>query len=78
MINYSKKLIKYISIATIIISFAFTQCEQLSKFPCISTLGCDWISQVKEGPCLELNQSECRSGKYQGCYWEFGFNQESK
>jgi len=61
----------------VLINFLHSQCDELSKFPCISTLGCEWISQIEEGLCEDLSQNECRSGKYQGCYWQYSYNDAS-
>ena len=58
-------MIKYFNYSFIyvilIMNFIFSQCEELSQYPCASTMGCEWIPEVQEGSCIDLNQTECQS-----------------
>ena len=58
-------------ILTLLLSFSFSECDDLSALQCSSNADCEWIEDVEIGNCSVFDNSEISCTSYSGeCYWD--------
>ena len=57
---------KYL-ILTLLLSFSFSECDELTEMQCASNADCEWIENIETEWCSSNNQSECLEQDV--CYW---------
>ena len=56
----------------------YTQCDNLTEYPCALNPECKWITENVQGECSDLSEEQCRSGQYNYCYWSSNYNGQSE
>ena len=54
-------------ILTLLLSFTFSECDELTEMQCASNADCEWIENIETDWCSSNNQSECLEQDV--CYW---------
>ena len=62
-------------ILTLLLSFTFSECNDLNALQCGANIECEWIEDIDYGSCGSLGAGECNSTP--GCNWECGFSHGS-
>ena len=56
-------------ILTLLLSFSFSECDDLNALQCSSNTDCEWIEDITTGSCSSLsNSQQCNSAP--GCNWD--------
>ena len=62
-------------ILTLLLSFSFSECDELNALQCGANTDCEWVEDIDYGSCGSLGAGECNSTP--GCNWECGFSHGS-
>ena len=58
-------------ILTLLLSFSFSECDDLSVLQCSSNASCEWIEDIDYMNCDNFGSGSCESYSEYGCSWEF-------
>ena len=57
-------------ILTLLLSFSFSECDDLNALQCGTNTDCEWVEDIESGNCSNFNNSnQCNNYSQYGCYW---------
>ena len=57
-------------ILTLLLSFTFSECDELTEMQCASNADCEWITTYQWYNCNNFqNYTQCNNYSEYGCYW---------
>ena len=61
---------KYLML-TLLLSFSFSECDNLNLLQCSSNTDCEWIEDINNYSCSGFSQNQCY--QYEGCDWTLSY-----
>ena len=57
-------------IFTLLLSFTFSECNDLNATQCESNSDCEWIEDIEWGNCGDYNSGWSCDNAHEDCYWD--------